>query len=103
LAGFTGNSAGQVATGGAGNFSLGQAVVQGIVGGLSGGYGNALGLATGLNMVRSGSTSATAISTSSGVGTTGAIGAGVGLNLMLPSELGGLNSVGGSGNLSGGK
>lgn len=95
LAGFGGNSAGQLVTGGVNNYNAGQAVAQGVVGGLSGGYGNALGLATGVNMVRNGATSASAISTSLGVGTTGAIGMGASINMMLPSRLGGLNPAGG--------
>jgi RHS repeat-associated protein len=100
VAGFGGNSAGQLVTGGVSNYNAGQAVAQGVVGGLSGGVGNSLGLATGLGMARGGATAGSAISTSLGVGTTGAIGMGVGLNVMLPSGLGGLNPAGGSNNCS---
>jgi RHS repeat-associated protein len=96
LAGFGGNSAGQLVTGGVSNYNFGQAVAQGAVGGVSGGYGNSLGLATGLGMVRNGATASSAISTSLGVGSTGAIGMGVGLNMILPSGMGGLNTSGSS-------
>jgi RHS repeat-associated protein len=96
LAGFAGNSAGQLVTGGSGNYSVGQAATQAAVGGIAGGAGNTVGLATGLSMARNGATAAEAISTSLGVGTTTAIGTGTGLNLALPGSVGGLNGGGGS-------
>jgi RHS repeat-associated protein len=96
LAGFAGNSAGQLVTGGPSNYSVGQAATQAVVGGLAGGAGNAVGLATGLSLARNGATTAKAISTSLGVGTTAAIATGTGLNLALPGSVGGLNGGGGS-------
>jgi RHS repeat-associated protein len=103
LAGFSGNSVGQLVTGGVNNYNARQAVTQGVVGGLAGTYGNALGFATGLNMAKNGATAARAVPTSLGVGSTGAIGVGASLNMMLPSSLGGMNPVMGSNNISGPK
>lgn len=91
LAGFSGNTTGQLVTGGPANDSLAEALTQAVIGGAAGAYGNALGLGYALNAVRGGTTSAMSIPTSFNVGTTGNIGMSAALNMLTPTNLGGMN------------
>ncbi len=90
--GFGGNTAGQLVTGGFGNYSVGQAVTQGVVGGVSAGAGNAVAVGAAVNAVRSGATASAAINTGNSIGTTYATATTASLNMVIPSNAGGMNS-----------
>ncbi|HID48531.1 MAG TPA: hypothetical protein EYP40_02780, partial [Chromatiales bacterium] len=75
-AGFTGNSAGQIISGGTDNFSVSKAAIAGAVGATALGSGNAVGLSAALSAVRNGATTAQALAKGASVGSAVATGIG---------------------------